>query len=203
MSDFFETPTLFGSFKTSIEEPSNYWQVKQFHSDQIVELDLIKNSKEALPGDGIIWKNSQLERKDQVVVYTADCLPILIEGENGGALLHAGWRGIHQKIYLKDEIKQLKPLKVVIGPSIYVDSFEVTNEFLDYFPGSKNFVTRDEEQKLFFDLQNEVKLNLLHFFPKIDFQESFICTFENIQYNSFRRTNSTKRNYNSYQLREA
>ena len=75
-------------------------------------------------------------------VSTADCVPILLyDGDKGVvAAIHAGWRGSVQRIvektinYMCAEFSMLpKNIKVVIGPSISIDAFEVGDEVYEKF----------------------------------------------------------------------
>jgi hypothetical protein len=75
-------------------------------------------------------------------VSTADCVPILIYDTHVRAIaaVHAGWRGTVARIASKtiEEMQKRyasepKNLKVVIGPSIGPDAFEVGDEVYDAF----------------------------------------------------------------------
>jgi YfiH family protein len=75
-------------------------------------------------------------------VSTADCVPILIYDTQARAIAaaHAGWRGTVARIGSKTVAAMLQrysmsaaDLKVVIGPSIGPDAFEVGDEVYDAF----------------------------------------------------------------------
>ncbi len=182
----------FGIFQTSTEKPNNALYLKQIHSSIIKHID--EHDSE---GDGLIWKHHELKEKISMV-YTADCLPIFIEGEYGSCLLHAGWRGIQKKIHLQEIITDISPKLCVIGPSIQKDSFEVTSEFTNYFPNSSNFSKNAD--KIYFDLQLEVKNDLKRKWKEIKIIDESICTFNSTKLHSYRRTGKTDRNYNFYKL---
>src|SRR5690606_15589365 len=118
----------------------------------------------------------------------------------GGALLHAGWRGLQSKIHIDPIIQSLRPHTALIGPSIQGEHFEVTEEFFQHFPNSSHFF--EKNKKTFFNLQAQAKDDLLSVFPDLEIVDKGLCTFQNIQYNSHRRDKSKKRNYNIYQLKE-
>ena len=75
-------------------------------------------------------------------VSTADCIPVLLydEEHHAVAAIHAGWRGTLARIVHKT-IQEMafayktepKKLKVVIGPGISLDSFEVGDEVYEAF----------------------------------------------------------------------
>lgn len=75
-------------------------------------------------------------------VSTADCVPLLIYDEQNAAIaaVHAGWRGTQQRIVQRTlEAMGQKygtspnHCKVVVGPSISVDAFEVGDEVVSAF----------------------------------------------------------------------
>ncbi len=180
------------------KEDLGYLHTKQDHSNIIYSLSQVRHAKNPLPGDGIYWHWEDVKPQYKIAVYTADCLPIIFEGEKGGAIIHAGWRGIHKGIHTLEILGGLKMKRAVIGPSIQVSSFEVTEEFQENFPDSPNFVEKDK--KLYFNLQAQAKQDMKKFFGSINIIDSELCTFENNQYNSYRRDNTQNRNYNYYQL---
>lgn len=77
-----------------------------------------------------------------VGVSTADCIPVLFydEAHHAVAAVHAGWRGTVERIAMK-AVKamalhyQTRPadLRVIIGPGISVDAFEVGQEVYEAF----------------------------------------------------------------------
>ncbi|RUO71604.1 peptidoglycan editing factor PgeF [Idiomarina ramblicola] len=71
-------------------------------------------------------------------VLTADCLPILCCSDDGKeiAAVHAGWRGLVDGV-LREALASFKAeaanIRIWIGPSIGVQSFEVGNDVRDAF----------------------------------------------------------------------
>ena len=88
-------------------------QVEQVHGPLVLE-DIV-NKNEPCQADGLFSINLDLP----LAIKTADCLPIFILGKKGVSLLHAGWKGVHQKIVLADEVKSLAPYYFLIGPFIH------------------------------------------------------------------------------------
>lgn len=85
-------------------------------------------------------------------INTADCIPIVMTDTQAGiiAAVHSGWRGTVAKIAVK-AIKEMTLLgakhdriKVVMGPSICPECFEVGEDvaeiFRNSFPGSKSVI---------------------------------------------------------------
>ncbi|MCB9090972.1 MAG: polyphenol oxidase family protein [Halobacteriovoraceae bacterium] len=188
-----------GDYSVTKEKSDLFLHTKQVHGNKIVTVDEIKNSKELLEADGILATWDTLKAEDLLCVFTADCLPVVIEGSQGVAILHAGWRGVHKKIHLNSLIDKIHPQKVVIGPSIQCSSFQVTEEFTENFPNSKFF--SKENGKLYFNLQAQVKEDLENkYHPSVIYDDG-LCTFKNNEYNSYRRDKKINRNYNIYQIR--
>lgn len=64
-------------------------------------------------------------RRLSVAIQTADCVPVIIMGENQIAAVHAGWRGLSEGI-LPLALKGFTgPTEAVIGPHIGACCYEV------------------------------------------------------------------------------
>lgn len=167
----------------------NFHHVTQVHGVEIV-------SVETLPAeaDGIVasWE----EFNHAMAIKTADCLPVVIEGEKGVVFLHAGWRGLADGILKRPEISLIIPQRVFIGPSIHVCCFEVTPDFKNNFPESPFF--RESEGKLYFDLQQEARRKLREEFPNLLVSIAPICTCCHNDFHSYRRDKTKNRNWNLY-----
>ena len=143
--------------------------------------------------DGIFSNNKNYSLK----VKTADCLPIFFIHKNDkifGAM-HAGWKGLKNDIIadsaklLKNYVKDLSEMIVFIGPSISQKNYEVKNDFIDYFG---NEFIENVDNKLFCNLKDIAKsqLNKIGITKVIDSNQ---CTYENENYHSFRRNNTSQR----------
>lgn len=162
-------------------------RVKQTHSFIVLHE---KNCNE-LEADGMVGDSSS-----PMAILTADCLPILLLGEKEHAFIHAGWRGLHNKILNNDLIKKIKPFYAFIGPHISVKSYEVQPDFKNNFSTPDAFI--EHEGKLFFDLSVVARKQLVTFYQGIRIEESGLCTFEDVRLHSYRRNKTTKRNWNVY-----
>lgn len=117
---------------------------RQTHTDNVFVLD--KHYFEVFPQ--LRWR--LLEEQDAVVtaqrgvcigVSTADCVPVLMSDVEAGvvAAVHAGWRGMVKRIPVKalNAMRRLgaepQRVRVAVGPSIGLDSFEVGEEVVDAF----------------------------------------------------------------------
>ncbi|EPZ50087.1 multi-copper polyphenol oxidoreductase laccase [Bacteriovorax sp. BAL6_X] len=162
-------------------------EVNQIHSSTVVNAPASNNNE----ADAII---SGLELERPLAIKTADCLPIVIIGKSGVANIHAGWRGLAEQIILDSEIKRIEPEIILIGPHISAVNYEVSEEFKQNFPNSQAFAVI--EGKTTFSLEKELRAKIAANFSNAHVISTNICTFANLNYNSFRRNQTTKRNYN-------
>jgi len=187
-----------GYFSVLKSKPANAVTPKQVHGAKIVACHQAASNQ--VEADGLFWFWSELSQSSLPTVLTADCLPIVIIGKRGGAILHAGWRGVQQKIHLMPEVCNLEPEYYFIGPSIQSNSFEVTEEFHQFFPKSNNF--SHNNNKIYFNLQIQVDQDLKQAFPKIKGESCGIDTFTNLEFNSYRRERKKINQYNVYHLNQ-
>jgi copper oxidase (laccase) domain-containing protein len=164
------------------------------HATQVHGIDIV--SPETLPceADGLFVSWEDFDKP--LAIKTADCLPIVIEGDTGVVFLHAGWRGLANGILDRPEISMIIPQRVYIGPSIHECCFEVSSDFHLNFPGSPNF--KNVNDKYSFNLQEEAKRILRSKFPSLLIQIAPVCTCCNENLHSYRRNHTTERNWNLY-----
>lgn len=108
---------------------------EQVHGSRSVE---VKN-----PQSGVVCMGEAdalfTRQKDvALLIRTADCVPILFESEKDGVVgaVHAGWRGLKQKILtqtLASTAVAAKDIHLVIGPFIGSASYEVGAEVAESF----------------------------------------------------------------------
>lgn len=124
-------------------DPKNLIMVSQIHSPKVVVVD--RPFEGELPeADAVITTTPDL----LLGVSTADCVPVLLSTSNGGvvAAVHAGWRGAMGGVLENtlDEMKTLagseaKDIKAALGPCIWQDTYEVSQEFYDNFRDVPSF----------------------------------------------------------------
>ena len=104
----------------------------QQHTDQILHVDGRFAKKDVFDSvdyvaDGLITREPELA----LVVFIADCVPVLLQGPGVVAAVHAGWRGTAKGIVQK-AVHEMgcdpSALKAYIGPSIGVCCYEVGDE---------------------------------------------------------------------------
>jgi YfiH family protein len=118
-----------------------------------------------------------------LTVRTADCLPIFIWEKTGKAVavVHAGWKGTHQRIATKAVARLTrlgaKPqdLRVVFGPAIRSCCYEVGPEFLERFPAPTLKPNAAGRHQFDLVLANRLQLEAAGV-PKTSFKDLGLCT---------------------------
>ncbi len=182
-----------GKFTVFDDKPDfDFASVHQIHSADIVTFPC-DNSEKA---DGISAELKNLTLP--LAIKTADCMPVLYLSKTHVAVVHAGWRGLRDKILVHPLLKEQVWDSIYIGPSISGEAFEVSSDFREEFPHSPHFKQRDN--KLVFDLIAEARDQLSQELNFREFDTSKVCTFTNTDYNSYRKDKTDKRNYNIFQM---
>jgi len=104
----------------------------QIHSDRVI---VVSNGSAMEPADGLIT-----DRPNHLIgIFTADCLPLLLAGPTRGvvAAVHAGWRGLAQRIVDKAVAMMAarwsipaSDVTAALGPCIGACCFEVGEQVL-------------------------------------------------------------------------
>jgi polyphenol oxidase len=184
MSVLFQKSFSDGLFEVHDQKPSiEMRHVRQTHSTIILQ-NPINSDIEA---DGIVILKSE---QTPIAIKTADCLPILINGEEGVALIHAGWRGLADGILGNPIIRTIKPQSAFIGPCIHECCFEVTAEFQAHFPHQ---LIRNNHFNLVSEAMAQIKTH--YQITAVDSQE---CTCCSKKYHSFRRDKTSQRIWNLF-----
>lgn len=126
----------------SIDLKDRYIYLKQVHGKAIHRASAADLGRDGptSEGDGIVADGDFLKSSGaKLLVQTADCLPLVfIEREQKKvAIIHAGWRGLTQKIHLAPfESLGFKPRETLVwvGPSLNGDNFEVGPDVWGQFP---------------------------------------------------------------------
>jgi YfiH family protein len=191
-------------FSPTIEQsPSNnLCLLKQVHGRDCVEA----TNKSILTADAHWTKNPQLS----LLIKTADCLPIMVTSskEKWALAIHAGWRGVEQKIVSH----ALAPLlnkkdtsaKAYIGPHIQSQSFEVDIDVakkilsahaLSFEKAEK--IGHKKENKHYIDLAALVTKELTELgLHQENIWQSPVDTKTDTNFHSFRRGEKDVRNFN-------
>jgi hypothetical protein len=157
--------------------------VRQVHGGTVLTVD---QPGPAGSADGMITDQSGLP----LAIATADCLPIIVEGDRSVAILHAGWRGVAAGIVDAgiEAMKELgdTPRRAAIGPSIGPCCYEVGDEVR---AAIGDYVSRTTSATPSVDLWSAAAAQL----SGLDVWRSDVCTYTERGLWSYRRDATTER----------
>jgi YfiH family protein len=169
--------------------------LRQVHGIQVAEGATIREDTTA---DGAFTRRAG----EVLVMMTADCLPILICGDDGAVvgIAHAGWRGLAEGVIeatVAAMAGDAKRLIAYLGPGIGARAYEVGHEVRDAFvlrdPGATTAFTPARAGKFFADLSLLARQRL----EKAGIMRVFggdYCTYtESSRFFSYRRDGATGR----------
>lgn len=155
-----------------------FFKVHQVHGHRCIEA---QHSEPLIQADAH-WTNGTGKA---LLISTADCMPILCYSltEKKILAIHAGWRGIENRITLssiESTFKSTNDLFVYIGPHILKDCFEIEAELAEKIIGPENHdlgfaKTSHSAGKVYLDLFSLLKMQLvrmgiesrqIHFFER-------------------------------------
>ena len=149
------------AYETALGSGLGFVYGNQIHSERVLIVDKPGIYSEV---DGFVTREKNLVLN----ILTADCLGILAYDpvhEVIGAF-HAGWKGTRDQILgkglrLMEELgAKARDIQVMFNPCIKVQSYEVGEEFRDFFPRGEFFQTRNKRSH--FDL---VRANAFQLLP--------------------------------------
>ena len=160
---------------------------QQTHSTNVL---FANSSGEFENCDGLITDNPNVV----LSLQTADCIPIFLYDVVTGlrGLVHAGWRGVVGGIatntieLMVEHQSKVEDIKVVLGPAICKNCFEVGAEVADLFENECK--KKGVKDKWYVNLHGQVKRQLLGLGINLsNIQTSSICSYENDNCCSHRR----------------
>ena len=185
------------SVESNINDLKNLYSINniafmnQLHSNKTRELIYYKNYTST---DGIFTKN----KKIACAVLTADCIPLLITDRLGSFIgcIHAGWRGLKSNIiedfFDNNFLKKRSDLKVLIGPSISKDMYEVGSDILNSFKEYTSYFEYNNNGKYNMDIKN-IAYDILRKIGITDVTISPACTCKDNRLFSYRKNKITGR----------
>ena len=110
---------------------SRFAFLSQQHTDRILHVDASDAVRDIyqplVEADGLVTRTPELA----LMVFSADCVPILLEGDGVVAAVHAGWRGTVKGIAAK-AVKEMgcppEAIRAWIGPAIGPCCYQVGEE---------------------------------------------------------------------------
>lgn len=123
---------------TDLDVASNWATVRQVHGGRVVEA---RGPGDLGDADAIHTERSGLP----AAVFTADCLAVALEADDGVGIAHAGWRGVVAGVVATLRTAMSKagriPVRAAIGPGIGLCCFEVGDEVAEQFPAHRSTTT--------------------------------------------------------------
>jgi YfiH family protein len=163
--------------------PSDWAFVHQVHGAAVVKAT---RSGDLGDADAIVTIDPDIP----AAIATADCVPIVIEGDDAVAVVHAGWRGAAAGI-LPAALQEMRssghhPYRAAIGPAIGPCCYEVGADVADLFPG---YVGKTTWGSVSVDIAGYLHEQL----AGIEVWRSDECTYTSEQLHSWRRDHTKQR----------
>ncbi len=162
-------------FRELLDTPEAWSWPRQVHGGTVLRVD---RPGPAGDGDGLITDGPLA-----VAVATADCVPVIVEGDTTTAIIHAGWRGMAAGVVAAGVEAMMvagdTPRRAAIGPSIGPCCYEVGPEVVAAvpFPATTSWGTTSV------DLWSAAEAQL----GGLEVWRSGICTFTDHRFRSHRR----------------
>lgn len=172
----------------------------QCHGSDVVDLRATGRCEETIreygdllrraTGDAILAPERQMlgEMTIGFGIVTADCVPILVRGQNGFALIHAGWRGLANGV-ISQSLQQLGGAReAVVFACAGGQRYEVGPEVLEAI-GSSGVATPSHEREgaWFLDTALTAIRQLQDECSTIQAVGAEVCTINDTRFHSFRR----------------
>lgn len=160
----------------------------------------------AISNCGRNGKENALEADAAVTEYTgvmllttwADCIPVILYSPENNiiAAVHSGWKGTYKQIinnvlcFFNKKKTNFEQIYAAVGPGIKKCCYNVSHDFLNYFPDEENNFFEQRNGKLFFDLSFYVYSQLIKCGLKkenIDFSSYCTCCNTEPRFSSYRR----------------
>ena len=120
-----DDPATRAAMSSLLGIPGDWAYLRQTHGGTV---HVVTEPGLAGEGDALVTSTPDLP----LVVATADCMPIIVEGDRSVAMIHAGWRGVAAGI-IPASLEAMAsigdfPRRAAIGPSIGPCCYEVGDE---------------------------------------------------------------------------
>jgi copper oxidase (laccase) domain-containing protein len=137
--------------------------------------------------DGVLVPMSQNLPRETVAyaIATADCVPVVMRGDAGWGLAHAGWRGLANGI-IQNVARGLGEVEeVAIFACAGGSAYEVGREVIDAIGETAAFVATGDSFLL--DTAETARRQLLPYVAAEAIETSGICTIRDPRFHSYRR----------------
>lgn len=177
--------------------------LKQVHGREVVDCrcdetlgEMLANASgcftQTREGDALIVPSRQPVRGKRLLfgVLTADCVPVVLRGDTGLAVIHAGWRGLARGIIAASIDKLTK----VRGGAVFACAgsggsgcYEVGAEVVVELGVAAACIPSVTPDRSLLDTAETAITQLKHIAPEGSFVSSGICTISDQRFHSFRR----------------
>jgi copper oxidase (laccase) domain-containing protein len=155
---------------------------KQVHGAAIIEATW---GGERCEGDGVVVDREALPAGKLIGVITADCLPVVLFSANKIAVLHAGWRGLANRILSTGATRIGGEIThCLIGPRAGPTRYAVGPEVLEAIGAHAKFTCSGER---YLDLSATALEELKPYLEKAQVWVSSACTISDERFFSYRR----------------
>ncbi|MGN7476235.1 peptidoglycan editing factor PgeF [Solibacillus silvestris] len=199
---------------------SNFVCANQTHSANFFRVEKSDIGKGATDKSTAIANTDALYTYEPNIVissFTADCVPVLFYSEKSDVIgaVHSGWQGTVKEISLKlfQHLKQaencdLHHVKVIIGPAISQEKFEVDSDVQEKFQtlgyADEYIYWNDQTHKYHIDNQLTVKKQcVLAGVPEENISIDPLCTFKSGNGFSYRQDRETGRHLSFIMRKES
>jgi hypothetical protein len=155
----------------------------QVHGNTVLEVNAPGAAGDA---DGLLTNRSGLA----LAVATADCVPVVIEGQHTNAVVHAGWRGMAKGVVAAGMTAMSdggdRPQRAAIGPSIGPCCYEIGLEVAEALAPFTDVTTWGTASV---DLWAAAESQL----EGLEVWRADLCTFTDHRFRSHRRDGTAER----------
>lgn len=124
--------------RDAVRAPTEWAWLHQVHG---VEVCVAAGGGLQGEGDAMFTRDSDVA----LVVGTADCFPVILEGDGGVGIAHAGWKGAAGGVVavLRDRMEKagVEVMRAAIGPGIGPCCFEVGEDVAERFEAFRSVTT--------------------------------------------------------------
>ena len=158
---------------------------RQVHGADSIE---VESGTSGMVGEADVLVADVGDRSPVIGILTADCAPVIVEGAEGFAVIHAGWRGLVAGA-IESGVNALgPPRRAWVGPCIHACCYEVGPEVIEAF--------RDRELPVADESHVDPSVAaeaVLHRLGVSDVVVAEDCTAHDPRYFSYRRDGTTGR----------
>ncbi|MBU1227581.1 MAG: polyphenol oxidase family protein [Actinobacteria bacterium] len=178
-----DDPKARAAISRRLDIPAGWAWLRQVHGDVVIRAEVPGSLGE---GDAAFSTVASLP----MTVATADCYPIVLEGDGVAGIAHAGWRGTAVGVVtaLANAMAAAgsPAVRAAIGPGIGACCYEVGPEVAERFPGFGAVTTRGTGS---IDLPGAIAAQL----DGLEVWRSGICTHCGDGFRSYRRDGTALR----------